>query len=108
MCMPNRSAAYGTPRQWLVHGSWPTGVFRADTPEVVAYAVQLAITLDAALEGLNKSAVASSANLARNTLYDLLSGNSWADMISIARLEEVLQTELWPANPPRLRRADEA
>lgn len=102
--MPRRSEAYGTPRQWLVRGSWPNGTFREDTPEVVAYAVQLAITLEAALEGLNKSAVASSASLTRTTLYDMLAGNAWADMVSIARLEEALQTDLWPTRPPRLNR----
>lgn len=102
--MPRRSVDYKTPKHWVVSGTWPDAVFRDDTPDIVAYAAELARRLEKALAGKSKTTVAAEAALTRPTIYDILAGNSWSDMITIARLESVLGAELWPASPPPLRR----
>jgi DNA-binding phage protein len=103
--VPRRSSAYGAPREWLREGSWPDGTFSADTPEPVAHAVAIAVALDAALRGRNKSEVATGAGIERSTLYDILSGNAWPDTLTLAKLESHLGVTLWPDSPsPALRK----
>ncbi|VXB04284.1 helix-turn-helix transcriptional regulator [Aeromicrobium sp. 9AM] len=93
------------PREWLISGSWPDGEFDPDAPEVLAHAVAVSVALAAALKGRNKSEVAQAADIRRSTLYDILAGNTWADMVTLAKLESCLGTALWPREPaPELRR----
>ncbi|MBD3777679.1 MAG: helix-turn-helix transcriptional regulator [Micrococcales bacterium] len=102
--MPRRSSSYRTPREWIADGVWPEGTFEPDSPTAVAYAVEIARRLEQGMGDRSKAGVAREANLERSTLYDLLSGRSWPDAITIAQLEQVLQTRLWPDHPvPPLR-----
>ncbi|NUR14914.1 helix-turn-helix domain-containing protein [Terrabacter sp. C0L_2] len=103
--MPRRSGPPGSPSDWLADGEWPDGDFKADAPEVVAYAVQIARALDEALEGQVRSHVAQSAGIERSTLYDILAGNTWPDMVTLAKLEQALSVTLWPSQPPTLPRS---
>lgn len=94
------------PKEWIVDGSWPDGEFDAEAPDAVAHAVAVAVSLAAALEGRNKSEVAEAADIRRSTLYDILAGNTWADMVTLAKLEACLDAPLWPREPaPELRRS---
>ncbi|MCW2788354.1 MAG: hypothetical protein JWP56_657 [Aeromicrobium sp.] len=94
------------PREWLLDGAWPDGEFDPEAPQVLAHAVAVSVALSAALEGRNKSEVAESADIRRSTLYDILSGNTWADMVTLAKLEACLGTALWPREPaPQLKRS---
>ena len=103
--MPRRSASYRAPSDWLETGTWPDGTFAADAPVEVAHAVAIALALTAALEDRNKSEVAAAAQIERSTLYDILNGRTWADTLTLAKLEAHLQTSLWPSDPaPDLRR----
>lgn len=95
------------PREWVVEGTWPTGAFDPEAPDAVAHAVAISMALEAALVGRNKSEVADAADIRRSTLYDLLSGNTWADTVTLAKLESTLETALWPREPaPMLRRIE--
>jgi hypothetical protein len=58
----------------VVEGSWPTGRFSAEAPEIVAHAVEVAARLQAALAGKNKTKLSERAETKRSTLYDVLSG----------------------------------
>lgn len=97
--MPRRSSSYRTPREWLEEGTWPEGKFAADSPTAVAYAVEIARRLERSMGERSKAGLAREANLERSTLYDVLSGRSWPDAVTIAQLEQVLQTRLWPDHP---------
>ena len=88
----------------MVEGEWPDGVFSDDAPEVVAYAVEVSRLLGAAMVGVNKSRLAQEAEVDRATLYALLGGTTWADMVTLGKLERVLRVSLWPQDPPALRR----
>lgn len=106
MDVPRRSSAYRVPNQWLQDGGWPEGTFSPDAPDAVAHAVAIAVALALALEGKNKSEVAAAAQIERSTLYDILTGKSWPDTVTLAKLEAHLGQSLWPSTPaPPLRRA---
>lgn len=102
--MPRKNS-FKVPREWVVSGEWPSGSFDPETPDAVAHAVAVATALESALEGRNKSAVAAAAEIERSTLYDILAGKSWADMLTLAKLEAHLDATLWPREPaPKLKR----
>lgn len=98
--MPRRNGSFRTPTGWLAEGEWPEGVFDSDTPEVVAHAVAVAKALSAALEGRSKTEVCARAGIERSTLYDVLGGKTWADIITLAKLENTLGVVLWPVTLP--------
>jgi hypothetical protein len=80
-------------------------VFDPEAPDAVAHAVAISVALSAALEGRNKKAVAEEADIVRSTLYDILAGNTWADTVTLAKLEACLDASLWPRDPaPVLKR----
>lgn len=85
-------------------GLWPEGPFAEDSPTAVAYAVEISRRLQRSMGDRSRTDIARDANIERSTLYDLLAGRSWPDAITIAQLEQVLQTRLWPDHPvPPLR-----
>jgi hypothetical protein len=105
--MPRRSTEYGKPCDWVAEGEWPTGVFRPDTPDIVAYPLALAEGLRSALGGINKSQLCADAHIERSTLYDILDGNTWADLVTIAKIETSLGKRIWPTKPSPLPRQHE-
>lgn len=97
--MPRRSGSFRSPRDWLTDGQFPDGSFSADAPTAVAYAVEIARRLEAGMGTRSKAEVARSAEIERTTLYDMLSGRTWPDAVTLAKLEVALQTRLWPDHP---------
>ena len=59
----------------------------------------IVLTLQAALEGRSPRSLAAEADLAHTTLYDLLAGKTYGDVITVARLEASLGRSLWPSGP---------
>jgi DNA-binding phage protein len=103
--MPRRSQLYRAPRDWLAEGTWPDGRFAADAPDVVAYAAEISRRVAQASAGRAKATLARDAGIERTTLYDMLSGRSWPDAVTLAKLEMALDSALWPPHPvPPLRR----
>lgn len=99
--MPRRSQQYATPRDWVEGRQWPDGALLPDAPDVVRYALHISRQLRLAMAGRSKVDVARSAGIERTTLYDILDGRTWADTVSLARLEIALDARLWPASPPK-------
>lgn len=60
----------------------------------------IAANLRDALQSENQTRVAEQADVARSTLNDLVAGRTWPELITVAKLEEVLGTRLWPASRP--------
>lgn len=87
------------PAEWLASGSWPQGPLVSDAPPEARVARAIALTLQAALEGRSPRSLASEADLAHTTLYDLLAGKTYGDVITVARLEAALGRSLWPSRP---------
>jgi transcriptional regulator with XRE-family HTH domain len=87
----------GGPKAYLRAGAtWPNGRLLASAPVAAHWAAEISRRLSAALAGRSKSGVAEAAGVARSTLYDVLTGETWPDLVTIAALEEVLELELWP------------
>jgi hypothetical protein len=97
--VPNRGSRTlkGGPAAYLrASGQWPNGPLRRDAPTAAYWAAEISRRLAAALVGRSKTAVAQEVGMARTTLYDIVGGETWPDLVSIASLEEVLDVELWP------------
>lgn len=108
--MTQRRGSIGQPKD-LVEGSWPDGEPRSDLAvplqRAVAFSAALSRRLTGALAGRNLAAVAREADVARSTIYDVRSGATWPDVVSVFKFEEVLGVHLWargnpgPATPGR-------
>lgn len=97
--MPNRGSRTrnGGPAAYLrASGRWPNGPLRKDSPTAAYWAAEISRRLATALAGRSKTSVAEQVGMARSTLYDVLSGETWPDLVTIAALEEALEVELWP------------
>lgn len=96
--MPQRSDVSGPPSSFFAPGQWPGGHALPGAPAAAEYAAAFSVELGRVIRHseMSMSALASSAGLARSTVYDLLNGSTWADMVTIAKLEEVLGWSLWP------------
>lgn len=67
---------------------------------VAHYAAEISRRLIAALEGQLQKDVAEAADLARSTLNDIVTGRQWPDVVTVAKLEHMLKTRLWPEWTP--------
>lgn len=106
--MARRSGEYLTPVQWLAeHGTWPDGPFLESSPLAVEYAAHWAEALAEALQGVNRSHLCSAIQIKRDTLYDILGGRTWADTITLIKLETHLDVSLWPAATRRAIRTND-
>jgi hypothetical protein len=92
--VPRRSGITGPPRSYLSSGTWPTG--RTKGPPEASYAAEVARRLAAAIGNRSVRAVARDAGLDHTTVRAVLEGERWADLVTIARLEQALGTRLWP------------
>lgn len=90
----------GPPASYAVAGAWPHA--RLKGPRIVAYAQLFAARLADEIGGRSLREVARVAGLSHTTLLAVLTGDRWPDMVTIAKLEEGLQTDLWPG--PEVRR----
>lgn len=77
---------------------WPTGPFIENVPIAVLYAARIAANLDDAIEaqGMTRTAAAEAIGVARPTLYDVIGGNTFPDLHTLARAENALDASLWP------------
>jgi hypothetical protein len=95
--MPQRRTPVAAPSSY-VRGGWPGGRLDADAPPEARYAQVVALRLRHALDETTVTAVAAEADLARGTLYGIINGSRWPDLVSLARLENALGVRLWPDN----------
>lgn len=96
--MTRRRSAVGPPREYVT-GSWPDGSAVPGAPRALEHARLIAIRLSDALDGRSVTEVAEQADLARSTIYDLVGGRTWPDLISLGKLEAALDVELLPPLP---------
>jgi hypothetical protein len=91
----------GVPKDLLARGgSWPDnpvvdGEIGAGVASAVAASAAIAKRLERALRGRNIAAIARDANVARSTIYDILAGKTWPDIVTIFKLQDTLGIRLW-------------
>ena len=76
-------------------GAFPEGPYLWETPSEVYLAAGLARRLKDKIGKESIRYVAKKAQLSPQTLVNILHGNTWPDLLTIARLEEALGTRLW-------------
>lgn len=81
---------------YLQSGVWPDGVLDSDAPPAARYVRAISVRLGEALIEQSVVEVANRAGIARSTIYDLLAGTTWPDVVTLAHLEDVLEVRLWP------------
>jgi ribosome-binding protein aMBF1 (putative translation factor) len=86
----------GGPAAYITAGTWPDGTTAADAPHAIRWAIEISSRLKAALSKTSTTAVAAELGVARSTLYDIVNGTTWPDLVTIADLEVVLDIELLP------------
>lgn len=91
--VPRHSGIEGPPRAYI-KGSWPDG--KNTGPPSVAYAQEIARRLGEAVEGLSLREVARRAGVDHTTISAILTGDRWADLVTLAKLEVSLEVRLWP------------
>ncbi len=87
------------PATYSAGDAWPHGAVSG--PRVVLYAQAFAKAVSVAIGDRTVRDVARQAEISHTTLLAVLHGERWPDMVTIAKLEESLQADLWPG--PRLR-----
>ncbi|MFF4405217.1 helix-turn-helix domain-containing protein [Streptomyces sp. NPDC001262] len=95
----NSSRAKG-PRAFVFSGQWPHADLAGHHGACVAQA--LARRLAAVMEqrGLSANRLAADAGINRQTIANVLAGTGWPDLLTIASLEQALDTDLWPGLRP--------
>jgi transcriptional regulator with XRE-family HTH domain len=88
------------PAAYVAAGAWPYA--RLSGPRIAVYAQLFARRVAAAIDGRTLREVARAAGISHSTLLAVILGQRWPDMVTIARLEDSLETELWPGVEARL------
>ena len=92
--MSPRHRELGPPVAYVEAGDWPAA--RLAGPRVVLYAQGFAFRLEEAINHRPVREVARLADISHSTLLAVLGGERWPDMVTIAKLEEALDADLWP------------
>jgi transcriptional regulator with XRE-family HTH domain len=92
--MPARGLA-ATPREYLARGEWPEGSLRRSAPYEALKVAEISQRLKVAIAGRSLRTVAADSGVSVGTLSNLLSGKTWGDVVTLARLERALGVELW-------------
>jgi lambda repressor-like predicted transcriptional regulator len=96
--MPQRRGLQGGPRQFYPGDSWPDDDPVESAPVAARYAAAIATALKSVINerGIKVGELTTDADIARSTLNDILTGRVWPDMVTLSKLEDVLQAPLWP------------
>lgn len=73
--------------------NWPS---EACTDPIAEVLRQIAVNLRRAIGGQSVRSAAETARVDHSVVHDLLAGNSWPEVSTVARLEIGLNTSLWP------------
>jgi lambda repressor-like predicted transcriptional regulator len=97
--MTPRQVGLRAPSAYVVTGTWPNA--RLGGPYYVRYAQVFARRLILAVGERSLRGVAREAGLSHSTLLAVVHGDRWPDMVTIAKLEETLDADLWPGQELR-------
>ena len=89
-----RSDVDQPPAAYLISGEWPEG--DVEGPGAVRYARQLALNLHEAMGDMSLRELGRAAGVHHTTIRAILMGERWADLVTIAKLEQALERRLWP------------
>jgi hypothetical protein len=101
--MARRVDAVQRPIDYLHSGKWPEGTVDGSIP--AEYARRIAVKLTAAInkQDLSIYEAARRCSVSRETLVRALAGETYPDLLTLARLETGLGVPLWPTGLHRIR-----
>lgn len=99
--MPRRQNTRRRPLDYLVDGTWPDA--RLDSSIAAEYAQVFAKRLREAAGDQSLREIGRRSDLDPMTIRALLRGESWPDMVSVAKLEGAYRVLLWPRDAERRR-----
>jgi hypothetical protein len=97
--VPRRRDTKQRPIDYVASGDWPHAVLEPSL--AAAYAQELARNLRQVTEGMTLREAAHLAGLDPMTIRALLNGYTWADTVSVAKLELGFDQLLWPGDDSR-------
>jgi hypothetical protein len=97
--VPRRRDVRQRPIDYIACGDWPNATLEPSL--AAAYAQELARNLHRATEGMTLRQAAQLAGLDPMTIRALINGYSWADTVSVAKLELGFHQLLWPGDGAR-------
>ena len=88
------------PRDYLADpnsGEWPGGALVTDPPPEALLALHISTVLKEHCDarGLSSYTAAAAAQISQKSMYHLLTGRSWVNLVTIARVERNLGIQLW-------------
>ena len=89
------------PRPKTFSGNWPDGPCSDSTAEVARL---LALRLRDAMGNQSLRGTKAATGVDHTTIADVLNGDTWPDLATIARLESGLDADLWPGRPGKPKR----
>lgn len=75
------------PCDWLPEGDWPNGELGPEAPPEVRLAQGIAIRFNKYRKKTNLKEVAKQTRVSRPTLYGIIDGTTWPNIVTVARLE---------------------
>ena len=75
------------PRDWLPTGEWPNGELGPEAPPEVRLAQGIAIRFNNYRKKTDLKKVAEQTRVSRPTLYGIINGTTWPNIVTVARLE---------------------
>ena len=88
------------PRAYLVSGTWPHGQLADHYGARVAQALSARLAAAMAERQMSVAELSRRSGVARPTIDNVLAGQVWCDLLTIANLEHALDTDLWPGRDP--------
>jgi ribosome-binding protein aMBF1 (putative translation factor) len=90
------SPRHQPPCAYRVDGQWPHARLRPHRGAYVAQEVARRLAQAMGQQGLSASRLAVRSGVNRQTITNVLGGLAWPDLLTVALLEEGLDSALWP------------
>ena len=105
--MPRRKGLEPNPKDYLADGgTWPNGRLVADAPPEAVVLQIISKKFHGTVEPRGEAKVAREAGISRQTVRNILRGETWIDLPTLYRIEQNLPVKLWtsekwpkPKNP---------
>lgn len=95
---PQRMPRPSRPQPYVLSADWP----HAPSSDPAGEAARLlALNLTAAIRGKSARSVEAATGIDHTVIGKILNGKTWADLATITRLENALDTDLWPTRSQR-------
>ncbi|MEU6352074.1 XRE family transcriptional regulator [Streptomyces sp. NPDC047072] len=94
--MPGGTQRTKSPKEYVTSGEWPYAELEEYRPARVAQHVARTLKEAMTYGEISAKALGRASEVNRQCIANVLHGRVWPDLLTVASLEETLQTMLWP------------